>query len=51
MKFDFYLVADFRKSLNYEVSSKSVQWELSCFMLTDGHGEANGRFFQSCQRA
>jgi hypothetical protein len=29
---------DFRKKkLKYQVSSKSVQWEPSCFMRTDGH--------------
>ena len=26
---------NFEKKLNYQVSSKSVQWEPSCFMRTD----------------
>jgi hypothetical protein len=28
-------VTDFRKCLIYQVSSKSVQWDLTCFMQTD----------------
>ena len=41
---------DFRKMLNYQVSSKSVHWEPSCFMRTerrtDWHDEANSRVEQ-----
>ena len=35
---------DFRKSLKYQVSLKSVQWEPSS-MRTDGHDEANKTLF------
>ena len=28
---------DFKKKLKYQVSPKSVQWELNCSMRTDGH--------------
>ena len=35
----------------YLVSSKSVQWELSYSMRTDGHDEANRRFSKFCERA
>ena len=40
-------LADFRKVLIYEISSKSVQWEPSCSTEADGrttHDEANSRF-------
>ena len=37
---------DFRKSLKYQVSSKSLQWEPSCSMRTDGHDEAKSRYSQ-----
>ena len=33
-----------KKTLKYQVSSKSVHWEPSCSMRTDGHDEANIRF-------
>jgi hypothetical protein len=44
----------FEKFLKYQISWKSVQWEPSCFMGTDGqtdgrtdrHDEANSRFSQ-----
>ena len=35
----------FRKRLEYQVLSKSVQWKTSS-MRTDGHDEANSRFSQ-----
>ena len=45
---------DFFKILKYQISLKSVQWEPSYFMLTDGrkdrHVEANSRFSQFCER-
>jgi hypothetical protein len=37
---------DCRRKFKYQVSSKSVQWEPSCSMRTDGHYEANSRFSQ-----
>jgi len=46
---------DFRKILKYQISLKSVQWEPSCSMRTDGqkdrHDEANSRFSQFSERA
>ena len=41
----------FRKVLKYQISLKSVQWEPSCSMGTDGHDEANSRFSPFCVRA
>ena len=45
----------FEKVLKYRISCKSVQWEPSCSMRTDGwtgrHDEANSRFPQLCERA
>jgi hypothetical protein len=45
---------DFRKNnLKYQVSSKSVLWEPSCSMRTDGPrdgiDDANSRFLQLCE--
>ena len=45
------LSTDFRGKLKYQVSSKSVRWEPSCCMRTDGHDEAKSRFSQFCERA
>ena len=42
---------DSRKSLKYQVSSKSVKRKPSCSMRTDGHDEANSHFSQFCERA
>ena len=40
---------DLRKTLKYQISYTSVQWEASCSMRTDGqtdgHNVANSRFF------
>jgi hypothetical protein len=44
---------DCRKILKNKISWKTVQWEPSCSMRTDGrtdrHDEANSRFPQSCE--
>ena len=40
----------FRQMLKYEISSKSVQWEQSCSMRTDGH-DKHSRFSQLCESA
>jgi len=42
---------DLRKILKYQIPWKSVQWEPSCSMRTDGHDEANSRFSEFCERA
>ena len=40
-------LADFRKILKYQISWKSVQWELSCSLQTDGQTRrANSCFSQ-----
>ena len=43
-----------RKKLEYQISSKSVQWEPSRFMRaerrTDRQDEAKGRFPHFCER-
>jgi hypothetical protein len=45
----------FRKTLKYQILWKSVEWETSCSMRTDGgtdmHNEDNSRFVQFCERA
>ena len=38
---------DFLKILKYKISQKSVQWEPSCSVWTDGH--TNSRFSQLCK--
>jgi len=44
----------FENMLKYQISCKSVHWEPSCSMRTDGwtdrHDEANSRFPQFCER-
>ena len=35
------LLTHFNKSTHYKISSKSVQWEPSCWMLENRHDEAN----------
>ena len=43
---------DFRKILKkYKILWKSVQWERSCIMRTDGRDEANNRYLLFCHRA
>ena len=41
----------FRKILEYQIPWKSVQWQSSCSMRTDGHEEASSRFSQFRERA
>jgi len=43
--------SDIRKIFKYQISWKSVHWEPSCSMRTDGHYEANSRFSQLCEHA
>ena len=42
------------KILKYQISWDSIQWELSCYIRTDGHtdthDEANSRFSRCCER-
>ena len=46
---------EFRKIIKYQILWKSVQWEPSCSMRTDGHtdrhDEAHSRFLKFCERA
>jgi len=46
---------DFRQKLRHQISWKSVQWESSCSMRTDGrtdrHDKADSRFLQFYERA
>jgi len=41
----------FRKILKYQISWKSLKWQPNCCLRTDGHDEANGRFYKVCERA
>jgi hypothetical protein len=45
---------EFRKIFKYQISLKSLSWEPSCSIRTDGqtgrHDEAIGRFSQFCER-
>jgi len=44
-------LAVFRKILGYQILRKSIQWESSCSMRTDGQtdNEANSRCSQFCK--
>jgi hypothetical protein len=42
---------DFRNIRKYQMSWKSIQWESSCSLRTDGRDEANSRFSHFCKRA
>jgi len=48
MKLEFYGQV-FEKSPNIKIWCKSVKWEPSCSMRTDGHDEVNGRISQFCE--
>jgi hypothetical protein len=49
------LLDTFSKNIQYQISQKSVQWELRCTMWTDihtdGHDNANSHFSQFCEHA
>jgi hypothetical protein len=53
IKLEFFDI--FSKILKYQISWKSIQWEPSCSMRTDGrterHDEANSSFSQFCESA
>jgi hypothetical protein len=42
---------NFRKMLGYQILSKSIEWESSCSIRTDGRNVSNSRFSQFCERA
>jgi len=48
-------MTEFKKIHKYKISWKSVQWDPSCPMRTDGqtdgHDEANSRFSKFCEHA
>jgi hypothetical protein len=35
--------------VKYQISWKSIQWEMSCSMQTGRHDEANSHFSQFCE--
>ena len=37
-------LTDFQNILIYQISQKSIHWELSCSMQMDRHDEANSHF-------
>jgi hypothetical protein len=53
----WFFLTDFQKIIKYKILWKSVHWEPSCFMWTDGqierqtdrHDETNSRFSQLCE--
>jgi len=49
----WFFLTNFWKILQYQISWKSVQCELSCSMRTDGETPmtSKGRFSQFCERA
>jgi len=49
MKLEFSLHI-LEKSSQYQISWKTVQWEPTCSMRTDGHDEANSCVPQFCER-
>jgi hypothetical protein len=40
-------LTDFRKILRYQISWKSVQWEPSCFIWTDGQADRHDEAYRS----
>ena len=42
---------DFQNIFKYKISSKSVQWEVSCCMRTDGRTDRHTYLMQYCESA